>query len=239
MPRSLTIGITNYKKYEDYRKWITDASLDIEVVCLSAKANNLNLVSTCDGIVLTGGEDVQPHLYNKPEYMHRLDPQEMNPERDTFEMEVIAATQKAGKPMLGICRGLQLTNVFFGGSLVPDIPTVIGEKGHGKINGQDQRHDVTLLPGSLIHRITGKQAGVVNSAHHQSADEIGESLVVSALAEMGVVEALERKEPENKPWLLLVQWHPERISDDPNFSLAIRKAFLEAVMLTKQAQFPS
>ncbi len=226
----MTIGITDSRKYDDYRNWIANAGLDINIECLSYKLDNLDLVAECSGIILTGGQDVHPLLYNKPEYLDVLDTAQIDGERDAFEMKVIAAALALRKPILGICRGLQIANVYFGGTLIVDIPTVKYSDKHGKIDGQDQRHEVELELGSLINTITRLYTGTVNSAHHQSADEIGEGLVASAFSDNNIVEALEYEHPEGKPWLLLVQWHPERISDDEYFSLSIRKAFLDSCL---------
>lgn len=233
MKPRLTIGITDSKKYEDYRIWIANAGLDIKIECLSYKLDNLDLIADCDGIILTGGHDVHPSLYNKPEFLDLLDPLQIDEERDAFEMKVIAAALAMGKPILGICRGLQIANVYFGGSLIVDIPSVLNNSNHGKIDGQDQRHQIELQLGSQINTITRLFTGTVNSAHHQSADAIGEGLIASAFSDNNIVEALEYAHPEGKPWLMLVQWHPERISDDEDFSLSIRKAFLDNCLSTK------
>ena len=224
----MTIGITDSKKYEDYRQWIANAGIDINIQCLSYKLDNLDVVASCDGIILTGGHDVHPALYNKPSYLDVLDTEQIDEARDAFEMNVIAAAIAMGKPLLGICRGLQIANVYFGGTLIVDIPTVMGSNKHGKIEGQDQRHEVSIVAGSIVSALTNQEAGTVNSAHHQSADTIGEGLRATAFSDKGIVEALEYVYPEGKPWLLLVQWHPERISHDKSFSLSIRKAFIES-----------
>ena len=224
----MTIGITDSKKYDDYRHWIANAGLDVAIECISYKLDNLDLVADCDGIILTGGQDVHPSLYNKPFYLDVLDSLQIDEERDAFEMKVIAAALGMGKSILGICRGLQIANVYFGGTLLVDIPTVMNSSKHGKIDGQDQRHEVKMQLGSLINAVTRQYTGTVNSAHHQSADAIGEGLVASAFSDATIVEALEYAYPEGKPWLLLVQWHPERISDDEIFSLSIREAFLDS-----------
>ena len=226
MSNSITIGITDSKKYDDYSRWIADASPEINIVCLSYKLDNLDLVATCNGIIFTGGHDIHPALYNKPEYLDKLDPEQIDAERDTFEIKVIETALGMNKSLLGICRGLQLANVYFGGTLIYDIPTAKGLNGHGKINGQDQLHEVEIPKGSLIHSITTQLKGTINSAHHQSADVIGSELLATAFSDGEIVEALEWKEPENKPWLLLVQWHPERIGDSYHFSKLLRKAFL-------------
>ena len=228
MKHTLTIGITDCSKYDNYKAWLLAADASINIIKLSYQLDNLDLLASCDGIILSGGEDVYPTFYGKPEYLEVLDSNQMDEKRDDFELKVIEQSLQAGKPILGICRGLQIANVYFEGTLVPDIPTVIGSELHNKIEGKDQRHQVELVQGSLINTITGQQHGTINSAHHQSAQQIGEGLVVTGHADNNIVEAIEWKDPASKPWLLLVQWHPERISDDAHFSLAIREAFLSA-----------
>ena len=228
MSNRTTIGITDSRKYDDYSRWIAEASPEIDIICLSYKFDNLDLVVGCDGIILTGGHDIHPALYNKSEYLDMLDPEQIDAERDAFEIKVIKTALGMKKSLLGICRGLQLTNIYFGGTLIPDIPTIKGLNGHGKIDGQDQLHEIEVREGSLVSAITTLQKGTINSAHHQSAGVIGSGLVATAFSDGDIVEAMEWEHPENKSWLLLVQWHPERISDNYHFSKLVRKAFLES-----------
>ena len=227
------IGITDSKKFDDYSKWIISTNKEIEIVRLSYQLDNVEMVSVCNGIIMTGGEDVHPEFYGKLEYLEILNPNQINKERDLFELKVIENALQLKKPLLGICRGLQLTNVFLGGTLIPDIPSKLSNSQHGKIAGKDQLHEVKLIEGSFINEITRKTHGTINSAHHQSADVIGEGLKITAYATLSnqvrVVEALEWENHENKGWLLLVQWHPERIAEDDNFSKSIRTAFLNEV----------
>jgi putative glutamine amidotransferase len=229
----LRIGITDCGKYENYRRWI-GAETGFEPVKLSAQADNAGDVESCDGILFSGGEDLQPALYGKPEYVEAYNLQEIIPERDRFEFEVLEKSLAAGKPILGICRGLQLINVYLGGSLVPDIPSVLESVAHGKKNGLDRSHQISVEPGSLLHQICGQTVGMVNSAHHQSVDQPAESLKITAVSEPGIVEAMEWKQVATGPWLLMVQWHPERMSDlSSPFSIFVKNAFLDAVKTTK------
>jgi putative glutamine amidotransferase len=100
---------------------------------------------------------------------------------------------------------------------------------HGKKDGVDQTHFVRIEPGTLLSAICGQKLGIVNSAHHQSAGQPADPLKISAFSEPSIVEAMEWKEPGNKSWLLMVQWHPERMSDlSSPFSAAVKTAFLEA-----------
>ena len=202
----------------------------IEVVKLSFHDQNAADVESCDGILFSGGEDVHPELYGKPEFVEEYGLKEIIPARDQFEYEVIEKALESKKPVLGICRGLQLINVYLGGTLLPDIPTLSQSTAHGKISGQDQIHDIRVENLSMLHNITGREMGIVNSAHHQSVDKPAGSLKISAFSEPSIVEAMEWKDPSDKSWLLLVQWHPERMQDlSSPFSGNVKYAFLEAV----------
>lgn len=226
MKDMITIGITDCSRYENYRKWI-EAERDVKVVRLSHHENNLSEIDQCDGIVLSGGEDVHPRFYHKDAYVDRC--HEIDEQRDEFEWKVLEMTEKKHLPVLGICRGLQVANVFFGGTLLPHIPDY-GKFDHAK-NGEDDRyHTVQVDPNSLLKEIVGKTDGAVNSAHHQAADLIGKGLVANALSPDGVVEGIEREDKTAGPFLMLVQWHPERMKEQESlFSKNIKLKFLEAV----------
>jgi putative glutamine amidotransferase len=227
----VTIGITDCSKWKNYHDWF--ASENIEVIKLSPKENNVADVDRCNGIVLTGGEDVHPKYYGHPEWMERKDELklEVNEARDEFEMKVVDRAVKNKKPILGICRGLQITNVYFKGTLIPDISK--GEKvkhSKGQGQGDDPTHTVQVENNSCLSGIVSEKTGTVNSAHHQAADKIGDGLKVSARAEDGTVEAIELKDPKQYPLLLLVQWHPERIKDQGNpFAKNLKEKFLKEV----------
>lgn len=230
MKQKIKIGITDCGKYDNYAKWILAARENIEVIKLSHEQNNVNKVEECNGIVFSGGEDVQPKFYGKPEYLSLLNPKEINEKRDDFEWQVIERSFSSQKPVLGICRGLQLINVFLGGTLIYDLPSVKNKFVHGKINGVDQRHAVNVLKDSLLYNITGSESGEINSAHHQSVDEPASELKVIANSD-SVIEGLEWKKPENKSWLLLVQWHPERMNDQQNpFASNIQREFIKKTL---------
>jgi len=225
----MRIGITDCGKFENYRRWIT-MEPGVEVVKLSFHDQNANEVESCDGILFSGGEDVHPELYGKPEFVQEFGLKEIIPARDQFEYEVIKKALEIKKPVLGICRGLQLINVYLGGTLLPDIPSISKSSAHGKISGQDQIHDIRVESLSMLHDITGREKGQVNSAHHQGVDKPAGNLRITAFAESSIIEAMEWKEPINKSWLLLVQWHPERMQDlSSPFSENVKQAFLTEV----------
>jgi putative glutamine amidotransferase len=232
--KNIIIGITDCNKWKNYYNWF--ASKNVEVINLSYKKNNLEDVYRCDGIVLSGGEDVHPKYYGRPAYMKKKKKLklEVNEPRDKFELKVIDTAVKSKKPILGICRGLQITNVYFKGTLIPNLPEKI-QAYHSKREGYDQTHEVIVKKNSCLNEIVHVMKGTVNSAHHQSAKKIGKGLKVTATDTNGIVEALEWKNPKKKPFLLLVQWHPERMKNQKSpFAKNLRKKFLQKVMAAKK-----
>ena len=175
---SLRIGITDCAKFENYRRWITETG----AVAIQLNAQTIAGISldSLDGLLLSGGEDVQPALYHKPEYISEYRLTDINPGRDAFEFSLIRQWLALDKPLLGICRGLQVVNVVLGGTLIPDIPAVFGVKDHSKVQGFDQRHHIRVESGSLLQAISGDTNGNVNSAHHQSVADPAANLRVVA-----------------------------------------------------------
>jgi putative glutamine amidotransferase len=200
----------------------------VTVVKLSYKSK-FSAIKKCEGILLTGGEDVHPRFYNSPEYLPYCDHDNMDEKRDEFEWAVLTYAKEKHIPLLGICRGLQITNVFFGGSLIPDIPS-FGKYDHAKWpDGKDRYHGIRIDVNSQFKEIAGTTAGDVNSAHHQAVDRIGTGLVACAFSDDGVVEAIERKSGTGESFLLLVQWHPERMNDQSSQLVReIKLRFLES-----------
>ncbi|QEK99269.1 gamma-glutamyl-gamma-aminobutyrate hydrolase family protein [Olivibacter sp. LS-1] len=230
MQNKKIIGMTDGRMYDLYANWIKGADASIEIIRLGYSLDNLKEVEVCQAIVFTGGEDVHPKYYNKLEYLSYCVPVDFDEKRDAFEWQLLRLAEKRELPILGICRGLQLINVYYGGTLIPDLASW-GKFGHAKLpNGSLPNHSINVDPYTLLFKITGAREGVVNSLHHQSADRIGKGLVASAVTRDGVVEALERTDAKGKPFLLLVQWHPERMEDASNpFVENIRESFLVEV----------
>ncbi|MFT3703360.1 MAG: gamma-glutamyl-gamma-aminobutyrate hydrolase family protein [Agriterribacter sp.] len=229
MPGKLIIGVTDCSKYQNYANWILAHGDNVELLQLSYKTNNINDIKKCHGIVLTGGEDVHPRFYNKPELYKYCYEDDVSEARDEFEWKLLEYTEANAVPVLGICRGLQIGNAFFGGTLIPDIPRW-GKFNHSKLpDDSDRYHSIQVDCSSWLFNLIGEETGMVNSNHHQSADLIGDGLIVSALSPDGVIEALERKEPAGKSFLCFIQWHPERMNNQlSNFVKPLRTAFIKA-----------
>lgn len=220
------IGVTDCSKYDNYARWISNNG-NIETVRIGHSQNNFEEIKKCHGLVLTGGEDVHPRFYDKPEYLGLCIKEDMDERRDAFEWKVMEYSQQNKIPVLGICRGLQFANVFFGGTLIPDIPT-FGKFNHSKKLGMDTYHQVNIDGRSNLFKTIGVTTSEVNSAHHQSADRVGKGLVANAISIDGVIEGLEWQQPEGKPFLCLVQWHPERMTNQSSPMVEkIKRSFLD------------
>jgi putative glutamine amidotransferase len=223
----LTIGITDCKEWANYERWIKSSGEDIGVVLLKAGEGETSFVSHCDGVILSGGEDVHPSLYGKAEYVSEYSLIDFNGERDAFELSVLKEAEQCKIPILGICRGLQLSNVYYKGTLIPDLPGK-GKTGHSGGVDKETFHGVTLIKSSRLQHIIGVEKGEINSHHHQAADALGKGLVATAFSDDGVVEGIEKAKKHDDEFFLLVQWHPERMDLSNPFSGKLRDAFIKA-----------
>jgi putative glutamine amidotransferase len=200
----------------DYPKSVALAGgLPIEL-CRDADVEDI--VSRLDGLVLSGGADVDPELYGEaPDAnLGRLEP-----ERDEWESALYKAAQRKGIPVLAICRGFQLVNVLHGGTLHQHVELDEGA-GHPQwdVEASTATHQVKVVAGTTMAQLHDR-ATPVNSLHHQTLNVVGEGLVVNARADDGVVEGYESTDGR----LLGVQWHPEMmVQPDPVFHWLVRQA---------------
>lgn len=171
-----------------------------------------------DGLILSGGGDPDPNLYGE-DCLQELG--NITPERDTFELTILDAFLKTKKPILGICRGLQLMNVFYGGTLYQDIKYLNTSIQHRQRWLADlPTHDVNILEeDNILFEIFGAKTRT-NSFHHQMIKDLGSELTAIATANDGVVEAIQNK---NHPFFYGVQWHPEMMASRGN--LEMKKIF--------------
>ena len=195
----------NPLRFANYRRWVESAG---GRAVFGTKSEGQ--AARWDALLLPGGGDLEPWRYGQADAASR----NLEPERDEAELRLLQDFTAAGKPVLGVCRGLQAVNVFFGGTLAQDVP------GHGAWAGGDRTHGVRSAPSPLGDLLGGR--GAVNSAHHQAADRLGSGLRAAQWAEDGVVEALFH---ERLP-VWAVQWHPERLGD-PVPGRRLIGAFLE------------
>lgn len=232
----MKIGLTrteNPEKHQYYIDWLK-ANEDIEVVTLSAKDNNDNELNDCDALVLSGGSDIDPVFYGGQLHYPKA-PEQWNRDRDVFELSLLQSALNQSKPVLGICRGMQLINVAFHGTMVQNLGVELNKIHEGN---PDKLHTVNIEDGSILHEIAGHRKSEVNSAHHQSVDRPGEELTISAHSEEGVAEAVEWKDATGKSFLLAVQWHPERMFkfqlENSSLSKLIRERFIAEIKKTTE-----
>lgn len=180
------------------------------------------LVDVVDGLVLTGGRDYDPASYGEPRHPAT---QLLDPRRTAFDLALARAARARGLPILGICGGAQLINIACGGTLLQHIPDAFGTAiNHQWGDGDEPFHDVEVVPDSRLAGIVGGGRLRVNSSHHQAVGRVGQGLRVVARAPDGTVEAIEGT---GEPFLLGVQWHPERMRTRPD-QMALFRALVEA-----------
>ena len=166
-------------------------------ILISLETDSAEVMKRLDGLVLPGGPDIDPALYGAEPEVELMDPEA---DRDAQELGLLDAAASEGVPVLGICRGLQLVNVWSGGTLHQNVPE------HGCFDDPPDslQHEVTFAPNSRLAEVYGESVQV-NSLHHQTVDRLGDGLKVTASAPDGTVEGLES---EDAP-MVAVQWHPE------------------------------
>ncbi len=170
-----------------------------------------------DALVITGGYDLDPAAYGQQPHPSTDAPRGA---RDAWEFALLEGALARGLPVLGICRGAQMLNVAFGGTLHQHLPDVIGHGGHRAGNGVFATLPVRIVPGTRLAGLLGESANA-SCYHHQAIDKVGESLVVSAWDADGVVEALELPGQDAGAFVLAVQWHPEKSLDDLRLFAAV------------------
>ena len=175
------------------------------------------LLAPFDGLLLVGGGDVDPARYDaEPDEAHLYG---VEPDRDALEIALIGAAERMKMPVLCICRGMQVMNVAFGGTLTQHLPDVPGLLPHGiPTAGTESMHDVAVEPVSRLYATTKSSALACSSHHHQGVDRVGDGLLVSGRSPDGLVEAIEREAPfdDDDGWIVGVQWHPEDTAlEDP------------------------
>jgi gamma-glutamyl-gamma-aminobutyrate hydrolase PuuD len=205
------IGITACHKLEDYRQSILHVAGEPRI--LDASMSIEAALTSIDGLLLTGGDDVSPARYGEPPHHSVIGAE---PGRDEFEIGLVKAARERRLPIFAICRGIQVLNVACGGTLVQDIPSQVnGALAHNLEVPPNQpyslAHEVWLEKDSLLsqlmrERLADADSCEVNSRHHQAVKTVARGFRVSATAPDGVIEAIEDPAP---PFCLGVQWHPE------------------------------
>ena len=211
------IGITRCSKLDDYVASVEQTGARVRVLEVSDSPKKV--LDEIDGLLLTGGGDIDPVFYGEDRHPAIEDAE---PGRDEFEIDLARRAVESDLPVLAICRGAQVLNVAMGGSLVQDIPSSVDSQLPHTIREPKNQvaHDVSVVPGSKLEAalggaVTPMQTCRVNSRHHQSVDRPGRDLVPSATAPDGIVEGIEAPQ---KTFCIGVQWHPENFWRTGEFS---------------------
>ena len=202
-----------------YIESLARAGAEMRWVELSDPEQAVQDALTCDGLLLPGGGDMDPKFYGQARIPACGEP---NLLRDAAEPLLLRAFLAADKPVLGICRGIQVMNAVLGGDLYQDIKPFehLPHNGHwAKV------HTVTVRRGTLLSRILGQDTVLVNSQHHQAVDRVAPGFTLAALSEDGIVEAIEKPDAG---FCLGVQWHPEWLSDADPAMQGLFDAFVNA-----------
>ena len=190
---------------------------------LSSASAAAAIFDSVSGLVLTGGEDVDPARYGEKRHEKV---RSVSVARDATEAALIEEAKSRGIPVLAICRGIQILNVALGGTLVQDIPSQWDTKiAHDEDSPRDSRsHEISIEPGSRIAKAVGTEHCIVNSFHHQSVKRVADGMRVTARSPDGIIEGLESTDDDW--WVLAVQWHPEEMTDSPEpWDRGLFKAF--------------
>lgn len=228
--RRPVIGITSYAQEASFGVWRVPAALvPLDYVEMVERAGGRPLLvppseegveetlDALDGLVLSGGADLDPALYGAEAHAATDAPQRR---RDAGELALLRAALDRDLPTLAICRGSQLLNVVRGGNLVQHLPEVVGDERHKETPGTFSEHGVRVEPESRLGRLVGNHAPV-KSHHHQGFGRVGEGLVGTAWAEDGTLEGLE--DPSRR-FVLGVLWHPEAGEDAALFEALVVEA---------------
>jgi gamma-glutamyl-gamma-aminobutyrate hydrolase PuuD len=214
------IGISSYLQEATFDVWQVHSAL-VPAVYLQAveraggrplvipptPVGVTEVVDVLDGLVLSGGGDIDPQLFGADAHP-ALD--QVDIRRDDGELALLRAALDRDLPVLGVCRGVQLLNVAYGGDILQHVPELVGHDDHKQQAGVFGRHAVRTAAGTRLADLVGEAANVP-SHHHQAVGAIGKGLVASAFAEDGLTEAVE--DPA-RPFCIGVQWHPEEHADD-------------------------
>ncbi|WP_099040233.1 gamma-glutamyl-gamma-aminobutyrate hydrolase family protein [Mycobacterium neglectum] len=173
-----------------------------------------------DGLIVTGGRDIDPATYGQPPHPATDEANDDNRMRDAWEFELLSGAIRRGMPVLGICRGAQVLNVALGGTLHQHLPDVVGHSAHQKGNAIFSTSSIRTAPGTRLAALIGESSDA-QCYHHQAIDRLGEGLIVSARDADGVIEAVEFS---GDRFLLAVQWHPEETLDDLRLFAALVEA---------------
>ncbi len=224
--------------YGNYGKWLKIADPEIEWVDMYhiSLDSALMIMDNCSGLLISGGPDVYPGRYGKAEDTIRCG--KIDYRRDTLEFALIEKALEMELPILGICRGEQILNVYMGGSLYIDIPSDYDTSITHRCPDFDTCfHLIRIKPGSLLNNICNVKSFSVNSSHHQAINRLAEGFEVIARDEEGMAEAISWSDTDNHPFLLAVQWHPEAMDTTTALSVPIAEEFIKHAIVYSKSKW--
>lgn len=224
------IGLTMYdfdKKLDINNAYLTSIELagGIPICIPNATEENVEAVlNVVDGLVLIGGADIDPLLFNEEPHRHIGS---VVRKRDDSDLLLMKAAFKRQMPVLGICRGQQIMNVAFGGTIIQDIPSQVENTIlHKQPSKRGELAHTVAVKTPKFKEIFTEETFRVNTFHHQSVGKLGEGLLVSAVAKDGIIEGIEH---ESHPYCVAVQWHPEELAPNGDvYAQRLFKSFIEA-----------
>lgn len=218
------MGNDLFRKYmkSKYQKSLERAGADTKWIELSDIDKAVKETLSCDGLLLPGGADINPKMYGEEKSEKCGTPNEI---RDNAEPVIFREFLKTNKPILAICRGIQLINVCNGGTLFQDIKDVQKCKHMDFFSRAGSIHTVSIDKSSMLYGILGADKINVNSMHHQAINKVGDGFIAAAKSEDGYVEAIEL---QHHPFCVGVQWHPEHMSKRSDEQRKIFSFFVSA-----------
>ncbi len=212
--------------YQNYINWLKSVDSTIVIVDMINKKpiQAATELEKCYALLLTGGLDVYPGRYGKENDTSRC---EIDPYRDSVEFALIKKALKMKLPILGVCRGEQILNVVMGGSLIVDISqdydTIVKHR-----CGDDAPcfHEIQIIPGTLLYDAGKVLYDTVNTYHHQAVNKLANAFKITARSNDGIIEAYEWRHPKNKPFLLAVQFHPEKLDKNNPLAISVAEKFI-------------
>jgi len=212
-PPDKRVCIAISKASPNYINWLkqTDSTICYVDLYPLGLEKAMEAMDTCSGLLLSGGEDVFPGLYDQASDTIRCGETDLF--RDTLEINALLKAVEARKPVFGVCRGLQLINVVFGGTLFIDLPTDLDTAViHRCADYTSCFHPVRISGGTRMKAITGCDSAIVTTNHHQGIRELAPDLRCNALSSDGLCEGIELEDPHRFGFLMAVPWHPERMA---------------------------